>query len=122
MVAGQSWRQGVGRWLPLLAWMAAIFFMSDQPKTSIPSFGVWNTLIKKGAHFLAYALLALLALRGTGGGKRPYLWALLITSLYAISDEYHQTFIPGRHGQLMDVLIDSAGGATALLIRMWNDE
>ncbi len=122
MVAKQSWRQGIGRWLPLWAWMMIIFIISNQPKADIPSFGVWDTLLKKGLHFLAYALLALLALRGTGEGKRPYLWALIITVLYAVSDEYHQTFIPGRHGQLMDVFIDNAGGLTALLLRMRNDE
>jgi VanZ family protein len=38
----------------------------------------------------------------------------LITVLYAMSDEYHQTFIPGRNGTVMDVVIDSLGGLTAL--------
>jgi VanZ family protein len=98
----------------MLLWMGAIFFLSDQPKSGIPSFGFWDALIKKGSHFLAYAVLAYLALRVTSGVKRPYLWAFLITALYAMSDEYHQTFIPGRNGTVMDVLIDSLGGLTAL--------
>lgn len=109
------------RWLPLLLWMGAIFTLSHQPSDTIPQFGVWDLLFKKGAHFGAYALLALLALRVTAVGKRPFthhplLFAFLITLLYAISDEFHQTFVPGRHGRFADVLIDAAGGATALLM------
>lgn len=100
----------------MLFWMGAIFILSDQPKTDIPSFGTWDLFIKKGSHFLAYAVLASLALRVMAGGKRPYHWALLLTILYAISDEFHQTFIPGRNGTLADVFIDSLGGLTALLI------
>jgi VanZ family protein len=58
--------------------------------------------------------LSVLAWRVFEGGKRPYLWAILLTILYAVSDEYHQTFVPGRNGQLADVLIDSLGGLIAL--------
>ncbi|MCB9421270.1 MAG: VanZ family protein [Ardenticatenaceae bacterium] len=94
--------------------MGAIFLLSDQPKADIPSFGIWDLLVKKGAHFLAYALLAILAWRVFDGRKRPYLYAIVFTILYAISDEYHQTFVPGRNGQLVDVVIDSLGGAAAL--------
>ncbi len=99
----------------MLLWLVAIFFLSSQPKSDIPSFGFWDTLIKKGSHFLAYAMLAFLVQRVTSGGKRPYSLAFLITVLYAISDEYHQTFVPGRNGTVMDVLIDSLGGLTALV-------
>lgn len=102
------------RWLPLLLWLGAIYVLSDQPKGGIPSFGVWDLLVKKGAHFLAYALLAVLAWRVFQDGQRPYLWAFLLTFLYAVSDEYHQTFIPGRNGRLADVFIDSLGGVAAL--------
>ncbi len=104
----------LSRWLPLLLWMGAIYILSDQPKTDIPSFGVWDLLVKKGAHFLAYALLAVLVWRVFQEGKRPYLYAIVFTILYAISDEFHQTFVLGRHGQPIDVVIDSLGGAAAL--------
>ena len=128
MGLGRRW--GIGRWLPLLVWMGLIYFVSNQPKTDIPDFGFWDTLLKKGGHFLSYAVLAWLAWRVTRVGKRPFLWAFLITAAYAIGDEYHQSFVPGRHGQLTDVLIDCAGGLVALsilqegrwrrLIRFWS--
>jgi VanZ family protein len=109
-VVVSRWR----RWLPLLLWLGAIYFVSGQPKADIPSYGTWDLLVKKGAHFLAYAIVALLAWRVFEGGKRPYLYAALLTILYAASDEFHQTFVPGRNGTFMDVVIDSLGGLAAL--------
>jgi VanZ family protein len=94
--------------------MAAIFFMSNQPSEALPVYGPWDWLIKKGAHFLAYALLAFLAFRVTREGPRPYLIAFLIAFAYAVSDEIHQLFVDGRHGTAVDVVIDSLGALAAL--------
>jgi len=121
------------RWLPMLLWMVTIFVISAQPAQDLPDLGVADLLIKKLAHFIAYAILALLALwgMGEGGGKRLprrrleivgregklFILALLITALYAMSDEYHQTFVLGRNGMFWDVLIDTTGGLTALWIK-----
>lgn len=102
----------LSRWLPLAGWMMLIFLLSNQPKGSIPSYGAWDLLVKKGAHFGAYGLLALLA---WWAGFRP-LSALVLTLAYAISDELHQLHIPGRNGQPADVLIDLAGAVTALAL------
>jgi len=112
------------RWLPLLIWMGLIFWLSSQTRSEVPSFGVWDLLVKKGAHFLGYGLLALLAyfaMAGERSGsveKRPFLIALLITILYAMSDEWHQRFVPTRNGTAVDVLIDSLGGIAALAV-LW---
>ena len=119
VVNGRSWRRTAVRWLPLLTWMGLIFILSDQTKTDIPSFGVWDLLVKKGAHFLAYGVLAVLALRAVGDVKRPYAIAFIIAVLYAASDEFHQTFVLGRNGQWLDVIIDSAGALTALMSHRW---
>lgn len=99
--------------------MAAIFIVSHQPATHIPQFGLLDLLVKKGAHFLAYALLAWLIQRAWVSGPGSWGWAMMVTAVYAISDEYHQTFVPGRLGSLADVLIDSSGGLTALLLSHW---
>lgn len=103
------------RWLPLVAWMAIIFAFSHQPKGALPSYGVWDLLVKKGAHMAAYAVLALLA-RRAGLGLVP---AAALAALYAVSDEVHQTFIRGRHGTVADVLIDLVGVALGLLLYRW---
>lgn len=100
------------RWAPLILWMAAIFIVSDQPKEAIPAYGPWDFLVKKGGHFLAYALLALLA--RNAGLRAPA--ALLLALGYAISDEVHQLFVPGRDGNVVDVVIDGLGALSALLL------
>jgi VanZ family protein len=91
--------------------MAVIFWFSHQPSNSIADFGAWDLLIKKLAHLLAYAVLALLAYVATG--RYSVAWGIAV--LYAMSDEFHQTFIPGRNGTAVDVLIDSLGATLALL-------
>lgn len=117
MVVGRDQApKAASQWLPLLIWMAAIFLVSSQGKQELPSFGLWDTLAKKGGHFAAYMILALLAHRAANQGQRPYLWAVVITTLYALTDEFHQTFVPSRQGSLIDVMIDCAGGVTALVI------
>lgn len=102
----------LGRWAPLIGWLMLIFFLSNQQKGSIPSYGSWDLLVKKGAHFGAYGLVALLA---WWAGFRP-LSVLVLTLAYAISDELHQLQIPGRNGRPVDVLIDLAGAVTALAL------
>ena len=111
----------VGRvdlWVPPIALMALIFFLSAQPDLS-SGLGTWDFVLRKIGHAAVFGLLCLLwwrALRGLGGdGGRVVAAALLITVAYAISDEWHQSFVEGRHGSPLDVLIDSAGaGAVAL--------
>jgi VanZ family protein len=98
-------------WLLLWGWMGLIFYFSHQPAVALPDFGAVDLPVKKGAHFLAYLLLAILARRALGHSG----WALLWTAVYAVTDEIHQTFIPGRQGSVVDVLIDCAGGVTGLL-------
>jgi VanZ family protein len=105
-------RQRLWRWLPMLLWMAVIFAVSHTPTENIPAFGAWDVMIKKGSHFMAYAILALLVYMAF-----PHKgWAWLIATLYAVSDEYHQTFVPGRSGLVSDVIIDSLGALAALLV------
>jgi VanZ family protein len=107
------------RGLPMLFWMGVIFVLSDQPSPVVPVLGPWDLLFKKGAHFLAYAILALLAYRLTRSMPHPYFRALAITAIYAVFDEWHQTFVPTRNGTPMDILIDCAGGLAALLTHRW---
>jgi VanZ family protein len=112
------------RWGPALLWMLIIFIFSSQPKGTllVPDLGLWDFVVKKSTHFAEYALLAAFMLRGLRGDSplRPahLIWALVLTVLYAASDEYHQTFVPGREGRLLDVGIDGLG-ATISLVLQW---
>lgn len=128
-------------WLLVILWMALIFYLSHQPATESNSLSTgiterivfiiervtsdidfdvsnFNHIIRKNAHFFAYLILGILvynALKNNGiKGSKRFLIALAICILYAISDEVHQLFIPGRAGQVKDVIIDSAGATVGI--------
>lgn len=104
-------------WLPPLALMGLIFFFSAQPDLN-SGLGTIDTIGRKLIHFVQYALLAYLwwrALRGGLGVRRAALAAFLITVAYAATDEYHQSFVEGRHGSPLDWAIDTAGAGVASL-------
>lgn len=130
-------------WLLVVIWMAVIFYLSHQPGTesSELSSGITHLItqtihfmipfvdihmdslhyyVRKGAHFFAYFTLGLLVVHALytsrKGGVRGMIYALLICVLYAMSDEVHQLFIPGRSGEMTDVLIDSSGAGIGIII------
>ena len=104
-------------WAPPLALMALIFFFSHQPDLS-SGLGVWDTIGRKIVHAAEYALLCLLwwrAFLGSTMRSRALAAAAAVSFAYAISDEFHQSFIEGRHGSPVDVVIDAFGIAAAAL-------
>lgn len=116
-------RQLLAHWLPVVAWMAVIFYFSSQ--SSLPSSP--NPLIevvtKKAAHATEYAILCLLLLRAFVKRwpldvRRAAIVALLIVVIFAASDEFHQSFTPHRTPSPIDVLIDSSGAALATFVAL----
>jgi len=105
------------RWVPALLMMSLIFTVSSFPSTSIPNYGSFDFLVKKSGHLLAYTTLALTYCHGlrTDGMRRAGL-AWLLAVLFAISDEFHQSFVPGRTPWVVDILIDSSGALLGVLI------
>lgn len=99
--------------------MAVIFKLSAQPDLS-SGLGTWDLILRKIAHIGSYFLLTVLWLRALAPHTgRALPWAVAISLLFAISDEYHQTFVEGRHGSPVDVGIDSVGiAAAAVLARL----
>ena len=115
-------RKLIRRWLPALIWMGLIFLVSAQP--SLPSVpGRWDLLLKKGMHMVAYGILTILylwALRGSAHDDRVVRVASVVLALtYALSDEYHQTFVPGRNGTWVDVAVDGVGILAATVLDWW---
>ncbi len=122
MAAKLSIKNTILRWLPAVAWMALIFWLSAQPDLPRPASNLLNLVLRKCAHFGAYAVLALCylyALRGTGSVASQGWLALMLAVMYAISDEYHQSWTPRRYPSATDVLIDSAGAITAVSLWSW---
>ena len=81
--------------------------------------GRFNHILRKSAHFFAYLVLGILMINGLSSsdiyGFKGIGLAILICILYAISDEVHQLFIPGRGGQVSDVILDSVGTIVGIL-------
>lgn len=100
-------------WLPPLLLMALIFYVSSQPHLPRVPEPYWDMVLKKTAHVAEYTLLYVLLVRGFRRNHNLE-WALhislLATIIYAISDEVHQAFVPGRHATWYDILIDISGG------------
>lgn len=106
-------------WLLTILWMGLIFFLSHQPSLSSGLEVYWDFILRKLAHMFEYATLTFLLIKSLEGSglskKKIVLIAFLISVFYAITDEYHQTFIVGRQGAARDVLIDSFGA----LLTVW---
>lgn len=131
-------------WLPVVLWMGFIFAMSSdlgssehssrliepvvkwiKPDTTPEQFELVHFIVRKLGHLSEYAVLALLVFRALKHtlpslpGK--FSWqtaglALLITTAYAATDEFHQTFVPGRTPTIGDVMIDASGGLLSLML------
>ena len=102
----------------LVRWVISIFYRgyADLPvveQTEILE--VIHLLIRKGAHFTEYAILAMLVANALGqytlSSLRRWLIPIGVCALYAVSDEIHQYFVPERACRFLDMCIDTAGGA-----------
>lgn len=105
----------VPRWLPALLLMLAIFAFSSLTSSDLPNFRSWDYFIKKGGHAFGYGLLALSYLHMFNWDKKRYWLAWLLAVLYSATDEFHQSFVPGRHAATTDVLIFDNLGALITL-------
>lgn len=102
-------------WGPPIAYMALIFYLSSNP-APLPDLTrhVWDKLL----HATEYAVLAVLfyrAFRGEGlGWAQAALLALLASSVYGATDEWHQAFVPPRTSDVRDWMADTLGAAIAI--------
>lgn len=140
MGRSRAWRR-----LYILApvfWMAVIFTLSHQPaavssgqsgvivghlQQAMPgvSTAILTFLVRKSAHIVAYFILGILMYRALRITIRRWRtstvasFALLSCSLYAVTDEIHQLFVPGRSGELRDVMIDSIAALVGVGLCAW---
>ena len=102
----------IARFAPPLALMGLIFFLSAQADLD-SGIGTAGTVAAKLVHATEYGLLFLLWLRAL---RFRHPWAAAVICLaYAASDEFHQTFVHGRDGRPLDVVIDMGGAGLAAL-------
>ncbi len=100
-------------WLPPILWALVIFTFSSFQTASASKFYLGDFLIKKTAHILEYGIFASMLYRAminSGLGKKKAMWySVLLAFLYGATDEFHQSFTPGRGPSIRDVLIDTFG-------------
>lgn len=133
-------------WSLVLIWMSIIFYLSHQPATQSDSLSMGivdriintiepiikdtdihtvnlNYIIRKTAHFGAYLILGILVVNAISKSQRLNIkWiiiSIIICLAYAISDEIHQGFIPGRGPSVSDVLLDTLGSITGVIGYKW---
>lgn len=134
------------RWIPLVLWMLVIFCFSAQPASEsaklsagatkeilalinhihlfqidsgavVQSIAQLEHFVRKSAHFLVYFVLGILSFFAFNKNRQNMIRsAFVFCILYAISDELHQLFVPGRSGQIQDVILDSIGALLGILL------
>ena len=110
--------RGVVAWLPVIAWAGLIFAFSAQPNLRFLSDPSLDFLVRKAGHMAVFGILALLlwwALASTSAWRQPWAWSVALAVLYAITDEFHQGFVAGRHESAVAVGIDAAGALIAVV-------
>jgi VanZ family protein len=104
-------------WGPVVLHMALIFAASSTADLDpLP-----GTFSDKPAHLGVYAVLGGLLARAFAGGWRNVTWpqvvlAVVLSTAYGVSDEFHQSFVPGRTPDAMDVVADAAGAALGAIV------
>lgn len=111
------------RWLPALIWMGVIFLLSHRTASELHTMFPWVERWLPGlggfdfGHFVAYFILALCVWYAIGKNTLPAkLTVVFICLVYGISDEFHQSFVPGRSPDLIDVRNDVIGALVAMIL------
>jgi len=138
----------LSRYIPLVLWLSFIAYASSDefsasntsriigpiilwlfPNTSADTLTIIHLIVRKIAHFTEYGILGYLAVRAFKNSPGPnisrywFLLSLSIVVLYALIDEYHQSFVPSRSASIYDSFIDMTGGLTVILfLRFWYRE
>jgi VanZ family protein len=121
-------------WAPMAAWMVAIFALSSLTSTAIESSAPaaaatrsFPSLVNQvTAHLVEFGVLAILVYRALSQrwpAATPIMWitVIAVTVAYGASDEYHQSFVRGRHPSWMDVGYDAAGAVIGVsLAAAWS--
>ena len=119
--------------LLVIIWMILIFIMSSFNSTessnqsnfivdiianifNTTNINILSLIIRKLAHFTEYFILGILVYNLIHSYNKKLYIGIIICVIYAISDEIHQLFVPGRSCQLLDILIDSMGSIVGIYL------
>ncbi len=102
----------------LIAYMGVVFALSHMSKPPLPAV-LWDLSDKvlHAAEYLPLGYLCARALRGSA--RRRAVLGLLVSAVFGLSDEFHQSFIPGRESSLWDWAADLTGSAVGASLLFW---
>jgi VanZ family protein len=131
-------------WIPVILWAGVLFLMSTEtfssdrtyrliepvlrffsPSISAKEIAIVHTIVRKLAHVTEYFIFGILFFRAVSKGAakskvwRCVFWSLLVVTILAAADEYHQSFVVTRTGSVRDIAIDVFGGLLALGVSVW---
>src|SRR3989344_5498396 len=108
-----KFKKVVNLWLPVFLWGVVIFTLSSIRQITVAEFFLWDFAAKKVAHLGEYAVLYALILRAT---ETKWVLSFFLTMIYAMSDEIHQSFVPGRTAAIYDLSLDFSGSAISAYV------
>jgi len=110
-------------WAPVLAYASLIFYLSSIPSSGLPEWNFDLSILHVPLFFgLSYLILRALPSRGVPLW-RLFALSIAVSTLYGVTDELHQLFVPGRTFSLMDMLFDFIGSSLILFkIRMSSNQ
>lgn len=114
----------------LILWMLVIFLLSNQTGSESTNLSnklicsvisncnpeIYSFIVRKLAHFTIYFVLGIFTIINFKINKENMLYAILICVIYAFTDEIHQMFINNRSGEIRDIIIDSLGSLSSILL------
>ncbi len=110
-------------WLPVVLWSSVIFMFSSLPTNRTSQIYWQDFIVKKTAHIVEYAIFTLLLYRALMESgiekKKAGIYSIFLAILYGASDEFHQSFTPGREPTVRDVIFDTIG-AVSIIYYIWN--
>jgi VanZ family protein len=105
-------------WLPPILWALLIFTFSSNPTGKVSSNYWFDFVVKKIVHVVEYGIFALFIYRGllnSGIDKKSSgYWAVFLSFIYGATDEFHQSFTPGREPTIRDIIFDTIGATLAI--------
>lgn len=101
-------------WLPAIVWMLAIFVLSATPADTLNNAGLGSDPIHIDGHFALFLILCITYYKAT----KSVLKSLILTIIFAFTDEFHQRFTPGRSSSMFDIYIDTIGALISVLL-LW---
>ncbi len=109
---GKNKRTAIICWFFVICYMGIIFYFSSLKGTALPELPQGFDKILHTGIYAVLAFLIFLSLKANGVRRYVFLLSIVITTIYGISDEFHQLYVPGREASISDILADFIGASS----------